>query len=45
MRTSGAVYANLREFVDDMRRRGELIEVAAPVDPKFEIAEIADRCV
>ncbi|HET9343346.1 MAG TPA: menaquinone biosynthesis decarboxylase [Candidatus Eremiobacteraceae bacterium] len=45
MRTHGAVYANLREFVDDMRRRGELIEVAAPVDPKLEIAEIADRCV
>jgi len=39
------VYANLREFVDDMRRRGELIEVAAPVDSKLEIAEIADRCV
>jgi len=39
------VYANLREFVDDMRRRGELVEVAAPVDPKLEIAEIADRCV
>ena len=39
------MYANLREFVDDMRRRGELVEVTAPVDPKLEIAEIADRCV
>jgi len=45
MRTSEAVYANLREFVDLLRKRGELVEIAAPVDPKLEIAEIADRCV
>jgi len=45
MRTSEAVYANLREFVDLLRKRGELVEIAAPVDPRLEIAEIADRCV
>ena len=39
------MYANLREFVDDLRKRGELVEIAAPVDPYLEIAEIADRCV
>ena len=45
MRTSEAVYANLREFVESLRNRGELVEVATSVDPKLEIAEIADRCV
>src|ERR1700704_3736277 len=45
MRTSEAVYANLREFVESLRNRGELVEVATFVDPKLEIAEIADRCV
>jgi 4-hydroxy-3-polyprenylbenzoate decarboxylase len=39
------VYANLRDFVDDLRKRGELVEIDAPVDPRLEIAEIADRCV
>jgi 4-hydroxy-3-polyprenylbenzoate decarboxylase len=45
MRTSEAVYANLREFVEFLRKRGELVEIATSVDPKLEIAEIADRCV
>ena len=45
MRTSDAVYANLREFVDALRKSEELVEVSAPVDPHLEIAEIADRCV
>jgi 4-hydroxy-3-polyprenylbenzoate decarboxylase len=39
------VYVNLREFVEFLRKRGDLVEIAAPVDPKLEIAEIADRCV
>ena len=39
------MYANLREFVEFLRKRGELVEISAPVDPKLEIAEIADRCV
>jgi len=39
------MYANLREFVADLRTRGELRQIDAPVDPKLEITEIADRCV
>ncbi|HXW77443.1 MAG TPA: menaquinone biosynthesis decarboxylase, partial [Candidatus Eremiobacteraceae bacterium] len=39
------MYAHLRDFVDDLRKRGELVEITAPVDPYLEIAEIADRCV
>ena len=39
------MYANLREFVESLRKRGELVEIKASVDPKLEIAEIADRCV
>ena len=34
---------NLSDFVDELRRAGELVEVAAPVDPNLEITEIADR--
>jgi 4-hydroxy-3-polyprenylbenzoate decarboxylase len=45
MRTTVAVYANLREFVDRLERDGELRTVSAQVDPRFEITEIADRCV
>ncbi len=39
------MFANLQEFVADLRARGELRQIDAPVDPKFEITEIADRCV
>ena len=39
------MYANLREFVAELRTRGELHQIDAPVDPKLEITEIADRCV
>jgi len=39
------VYANLREFVDRLRRDGELREISVQVDPYLEISEIADRCV
>ena len=34
---------SLREFVELLRREGELAVVAAPVDPYLEMAEIADR--
>ncbi len=34
---------DLREWVDALRRAGELTEIRAPVDPHLEIAEIADR--
>ena len=39
------MYANLREFVDRLRRDGELREISVQVDPYLEISEIADRCV
>jgi 4-hydroxy-3-polyprenylbenzoate decarboxylase len=39
------MFANLQEFVADLRARGELHQIDAPVDPKLEITEIADRCV
>jgi 4-hydroxy-3-polyprenylbenzoate decarboxylase len=45
MRTSQAVYSNVGEFVDRLRRDGELREISARVDPRYEITEIADRCV
>jgi len=34
---------SLREFVELLRREGELAVVTAPVDPYLEMAEIADR--
>ena len=34
---------SLREFVELLRREGELAVVSAPVDPYLEMAEIADR--
>ena len=45
MRTTEAVYANLREFVERLRHDGELREISVRVDPRLEIAEIADRSV
>ena len=37
--------ASLREFLDLLRRRGELVEVRAEVDPRLEIAEIHRRVI
>jgi 4-hydroxy-3-polyprenylbenzoate decarboxylase len=45
MRTSDAVYDNLSSFIEALRKRSDLLEIAAPVDPFLEITEIADRCV
>ncbi|HVL86508.1 MAG TPA: menaquinone biosynthesis decarboxylase [Candidatus Thermoplasmatota archaeon] len=36
-------YADLREFLADLDKRGELVRVRAPVDPVLEMGEIADR--
>src|SRR5262249_8939856 len=36
---------NLRDFLDLLRREGDLVEVAAPVDPRLEIAEIHRRVI
>jgi 4-hydroxy-3-polyprenylbenzoate decarboxylase len=38
-------FDSLRAFVDALRKAGELLEIAAPVDPRLEIAEITDRIV
>jgi 4-hydroxy-3-polyprenylbenzoate decarboxylase len=38
------MYANLGDFVADLRAKGELKQIDAAVDPYLEIAEIADRC-
>ncbi|MBI4115444.1 MAG: menaquinone biosynthesis decarboxylase [Candidatus Omnitrophica bacterium] len=38
-------YKNLNEFIERLRKEGELVEVHAEVDPKLEITEIYDRIV
>ena len=38
-------YLDIREFIAALERRGELRRVAAEVDPRLEIAELADRAV
>jgi 4-hydroxy-3-polyprenylbenzoate decarboxylase len=35
----------LRSFLDELRRRGDLLEIQAPVDPHLEMGEIAQRIV
>ena len=36
---------NLRAFLDDLERAGELVRVAEPVAARLEIAELADRAM
>ena len=36
-------FDDLRDWIDHLRREGELVEVTADVDPHLEIAEITDR--
>jgi len=36
-------YADLREFLAQLERRGELKRIAVPVSPKLEMTEISDR--
>lgn len=38
-------FRNLSEFIDRLRREGELREISAEVDPHLEVTEIADRIV
>ncbi len=38
-------YKNLREFIEELRKRGELREIETPVDPVLEVTEIYDRVV
>ena len=36
-------YRDLRDFIAQLERRGELKRIAAEVDPRFEMTEICDR--
>ena len=37
--------ADLRSWIDELRRAGELVEIEAEVDPYLEVTEIVDRTV
>lgn len=39
------MHRNLRTFLEDLRKSGDLIEVDAPVDPRLEAAEIHRRVI
>lgn len=39
------MHRNLRSFLDQLRREGELREITAPVDPYLELAEIHRRVI
>jgi 4-hydroxy-3-polyprenylbenzoate decarboxylase len=36
-------YADLRDFLAQLERRGELKRISAEVDPRLEMTEICDR--
>ena len=36
-------YRDLREFIAELEKRGELKRIVVPVDPKLEMTEISDR--
>jgi 4-hydroxy-3-polyprenylbenzoate decarboxylase len=38
-------YADLRDFLRDLEKEGDLRRVAAPVDPHLEVTEIVQRVV
>ncbi|MBI3306904.1 MAG: UbiD family decarboxylase, partial [Candidatus Omnitrophica bacterium] len=38
-------YKNLREFLNELRKRGELHEISVETDPVLEVTEIYDRIV
>src|SRR6184192_4139320 len=40
-----APFADLREWIAHLEREGELVRVAAEVDPHLEITEIVDRTI
>ncbi|MBE3594048.1 MAG: UbiD family decarboxylase [Candidatus Carbobacillus altaicus] len=39
------MYTNLRQFIEDLRKDGELAVVKTPVDPKLELPEIHRRVI
>ncbi len=36
-------YNDLRDFIEQLEKKGELIRISAPVDPNLEMTEICDR--
>ncbi|MFK7995112.1 MAG: 4-hydroxy-3-polyprenylbenzoate decarboxylase [Granulosicoccus sp.] len=36
-------YTDLRDFIEGLESRGELVRISTPVDPNLEITEICDR--
>jgi 4-hydroxy-3-polyprenylbenzoate decarboxylase len=36
-------FTDLRDFIDELEKRGLLVRIKEPVDPKLEMTEIADR--
>ena len=39
------MHANLRSFIEQLRRAGQVVEIDAPVDPNLELAEIHRRVI
>lgn len=39
------MHANLRSFIEQLRRAGQVVEIDAPVDPHLELAEIHRRVI
>ena len=36
-------YTDLRDFINALEQRGELVRISTEVDPRLEMTEIADR--
>jgi 4-hydroxy-3-polyprenylbenzoate decarboxylase len=36
-------FVDLREFISELEKRGDLVRITAEVDPNLEMTEIADR--
>ena len=36
-------YSDLRDFIDFLESRGELVRISQPIDPNLEMTEISDR--
>ena len=38
-------YKDLRDFIDQLEKQGELKRINTPVDPNLEMTEICDRAL
>jgi 4-hydroxy-3-polyprenylbenzoate decarboxylase len=38
-------YADLRDFLSQLEKRGELKRIATPVSPRLEMTEVSDRAL